>query len=473
MKQRNTLDILKKYYLDKKHNVIIISIMFCFNVICLMKSIPIVQTILTDFGIVATSSGITVISVLAWLKNKKQDKRGLNYEVNERDKKEPFPVLRSTYLKELRRVKGCLFVLGESGAGKSRLLCQLEKQLKESSINYVSIKNNYFESWPLMDDAEYIIFDQFEKILDISVPSKRIKSIEALDDGSRTIILSLRKEYFAEINKMFKQSRDYLWVEYNDHEKAQIIKCLYNLIGEENIFDTLDDTFRDDKQRIDMLYLNIINKKIQIELTLLKQIIMDVIENRILFIQLTYLGRILQQDNDGLQQAEDDWKGCRDYNILITHYIEKEIDNFEYSDVAYLILFLLCQDSKGTYANMEEDFANISIQSEEIIRSTLKYLEGLQLILPIKSDNNRRGGAYIAQYEMSHSYVLDILLTLCNSKLDISIRNNIMYCNRECQIKRNEYSAQKEFHKGGIRKKRKNYLNKKNFYFCHWASCSY
>ena len=135
-----------------------------------------------------------------------------------------------------------------------------------------------------------------------------------------------------------------------------------------------------------------------------------------------------------------------------------------YSDVAYLILFLLCQDTKGIYANMEDDFSNISIQSEEIIRSTLVYLEKLKLILPIKSDDNQRG-AYVAQYEISHSYILEILLAICNYKLDINICNNIMFYNREYQIKRNEYTIGKEFPKEKISKIREDYIKKDRFLF--------
>lgn len=196
---------------------------------------------------------------------------------------------------------------------------------------------------------------------------------------------------------------------------------------------------------------------------MIKQVVLDVIEKKILFIQLSYLGRILQQDNqDVIMQAENDWLKYKDYNILIMHFIEEQIDSFTYSDSAYLILFLLCQDKKGIYANMNNDFKNITMQTDKIVDTVLEYLEGIQLISLIKSDDNIRGN-YTSQYEISHDYILDILLTLCNNKLDIGVRNNITFYNREYQVKRNEYSIQKMPTKMElINSQREKYINDKN-----------
>lgn len=456
MSRQNKLDIFRKYYLNEIHNFIILCIMLCFNIICIMKLIAPIQTALTELGIVTGVGGITAASLFTYLK--KQIKKEFYVQADEKDKEKPFSITRNSYLEQLKKVKGCLFVLGDSGVGKSYLLEQLEKEIPKC----VLIKNNYFESWPQINNAEYIILDQFEKILDISDPMRKINLIETLNNGDRTIILSLRKEYFAEIFKMLNYHGDYLWIEYNYEEKAQIIAQLYNLIGEENILDKFDDTSFSIKQKIDTLYSDITSNKISFGLTLLRQIIVDVIENKILFIQLSYLGRILQQDDNGIRLAENDWLEYKDYDILITHFIEKQIDNFMFSDSAYLILFLLCQDTKGIYANMKHDFKNISMQSDEIINITLQYLEEIQLIFPIKSDDNQRNSG-ISQYEISHDYILDILLTLCNSKLDIGIRNNIIFYNREYQNKRNEYSIQKRSPKiEYINKQREKYVSNKD-----------
>lgn len=432
--------------------------MFCFIIICLIRLIKPIQTALVELGTIATVTGITIATIYTYII---QIKKQFHDEANEKDKETPFSVSRDFYLERLKNVKGLIFLLGESGSGKSCLLDQLEKQLSQTS-QCISIRNNYFESWQEIDKGEYIIFDQFEKILDVSDPLKKIDSIKDLNNGVRTIILSLRKEYFGEIYKMFDYYEDFLWIEYKADEKVQIIAQLYNLIGEENIFDKLGYT-DDATQKLNMLHLDIRSNKITFRATLLKQIIIDIIENKILFIQLSYLGKILQQDDiDVIKQAENDWLKYRDYDILIMHYIEEQIDSFIYSDSAYLILFLLCQDTKGIYANMNNDFKNVSMQSDKTINKVLEYLEEIQLILPIKSDGNRRSKS-ISQYEISHDYILDTLLTLCNNKLDIGIRNNITFYNRKYQIKRNEYSIQRTSAKMDLlNKQREKYINSKD-----------
>lgn len=458
MNRRYILNILRKYYLNEFTNSITLGIMFCFIIICLIRLIKPIQTALVELGTIATVTGITIATIYTYII---QIKKQFHDEANEKDKETPFSVSRDFYLERLKNVKGLIFLLGESGSGKSCLLDQLEKQLSQTS-QCISIRNNYFESWQEIDKGEYIIFDQFEKILDVSDPLKKIDSIKDLNNGVRTIILSLRKEYFGEIYKMFDYYEDFLWIEYKADEKVQIIAQLYNLIGEENIFDKLGYT-DDATQKLNMLHLDIRSNKITFRATLLKQIIIDIIENKILFIQLSYLGKILQQDDiDVIKQAENDWLKYRDYDILIMHYIEEQIDSFIYSDSAYLILFLLCQDTKGIYANMNNDFKNVSMQSDKTINKVLEYLEEIQLILPIKSDGNRRSKS-ISQYEISHDYILDTLLTLCNNKLDIGIRNNITFYNRKYQIKRNEYSIQRTSAKMDLlNKQREKYINSKD-----------
>lgn len=469
MRKKNTLDVLRKYYLTERHNLIILVIMCFFNLFYVIILVPPIEKALTYINSFFTLSGLSVIGIISYLFTENRIKKQITEyycsDMGKNIKEEPFKVSRDYYLEKLKKGKGCFFILGESGIGKSRLLCQLKEQLGEfSTCDFV--KNNYFNCIAQINNADYIIFDQFEKILDLSEPNKIIEHIKSLNDGNRTIIFSVRKEYFAEIYKMFDYQGNLLWIDFNAQEKFKIISQLLNLIGDENPLDTLNYKSLSDKKIEDKLYSSLIDNDKQIKLDLLKQIVIDVIENKILFIQLTYLGRILQQDNKNeIQQAENDWRECKDYKILIMHYIEKEIDQFIHSDVAYIILFLLCQDTKGIYANEIDDFANITIQSDDVVKSTVEYLEGIQLILPIKSDNNQRG-MYISQYEIVHSYIQDILLSLCNNKLDIGLRNNIMFYSREYQIKRNESSIQEDnLRKEEISGKREEYIKNEKFLF--------
>lgn len=222
-------------------------------------------------------------------------------------------------------------------------------------------------------------------------------------------------------------------------KKVQIISQLYELIGEKSILRKLNAAITDD-EKIKQLHENIQKGTIQIESAFLKKIIIDVIENNILFIQLAQLGRILQQENGKLARVEEDWNKCQDYDILIMKYIEKRLDNFKYSKVAYLILFLLCQDTKGIYANTTDDFKNITMESQEVINATIEYIKKLQLVVAVKSHDNIRASD-VAQYEISHDYIREVVFNVCNSKLDASVQNNIIFYNREYQVERSEYSS--------------------------------
>lgn len=253
MNRRNTLDVLRKYYINEIPNSIILGIMLCLSLICLMRLITPIQNALTDLSIIVTICGFSVASFIA---NKVQLKKFYHDKANKKDKKEPFSISRNFYLEKLKNDKGFLFLLGESGSGKSRILDKLEEQISPN-IHCVTIRNNYFESWQEINNGAYIIFDQFEKILDISNPWEKINSIKSLNNCDRTIILSLRKEYFGEIYKMFEFHGNILWIEYNTDEQVQIITQLYNLIGEEDIFVKSGYTNYNAEQKLDALYSDI------------------------------------------------------------------------------------------------------------------------------------------------------------------------------------------------------------------------
>lgn len=71
-----------------------------------------------------------------------------------------------------------------------------------------------------------------------------------------------------------------MWIEYNTDEQVQIIAQLYNLIGEEDIFIKSGYTDLNAEQKLHALYSDIISNKVTFGLTLLKQIVVDIIEKR-------------------------------------------------------------------------------------------------------------------------------------------------------------------------------------------------
>lgn len=215
---------LGNYYLDQKHNVVIISIMSGLSLCCLLETVPWIKNVLDGYSlsidlIAVVFSAITYLIGRVWGKEENEQSDEKIYSNREKDKIDPFDIEREQYFEKLKGFQGQLFVLGDSGAGKSYMLGKLDKELREKSgCSSVLINNNYFEYENKIKGADYIILDQFEKILNESEPAKDINEIKDMD--TKTVILSLRKEYFADVYKMFNRKMDYLWLEYDAHEKS-------------------------------------------------------------------------------------------------------------------------------------------------------------------------------------------------------------------------------------------------------------
>lgn len=225
------------------------------------------------------------------------------------------------------------------------------------------------------------------------------------------------------------------WLNYDNAEIKEIKEYLQNVVGHSNAE----------------------NEKFE----LYNAIIKDLSQNRITFIQLSYVCKSILGNERAINSVNKQWIKVKDYNVLVSSFLEMQIDDFVYKDLAYNILYLMCQDKKGLYINRIADFQNVSMQSSENIKNTIQFLNNQKLIKKVKTSENIRP-METEEYEISHDYLLDLLENLCINKIDANIRNNIEFYNKNYQTKRDEYKAEKEFCKEKINDKYYNFFQPKS-----------
>ena len=341
--------------------------------------------------------------------------------------------------------RGILILTGNSGIGKSYLLRQFVDGLNEDE--YAFIENNYFYDWDYdqFTGKKYVILDQFEKAVFVANFKNKILNLKKLTQRSDAlIIISVRKEYFADIYKAFKFDKriSIKWLDYDKAEIKEIKDYLQKVIGK----------------------CNAENEKYQ----LYNDMIKDLQEKNISLIQLSYISKLILETPYTIKSVNQRWIKEKNYNILVYSFLERLIDNFLYMDLAYYILYLMCRDNMGIYINQVMDFQNISMQSLSRIENTLQFLQKQKLIKKVQADENVR---YLPteEYEISHDYLMELLDTLCISKLDANIRNNIEFYNKNYQEKRNKKQKKHEIEEESYVEK----INKRYYSFLKSKSKSY
>lgn len=134
----------------------------------------------------------------------------------------------------------------------------------------------------------------------------------------------------------------------------------------------------------------------------------------------------------GHQQVE---KEIYDYNDVIKDFYKKQIQECEYPDAAYVILYLLCLDRKGQYTNTMKDFQNISIMMEEEISDVMNFLHEQKWVKKLKKNPDIMR-SWTEPCEIAHDYLQEQFEKICIKQIPSPIRSNIDYYNKNCQIQR-------------------------------------
>ncbi len=390
--------IVDKFYLNNNNNVVFIFCIICNMALCVLSyyiKLNYMVSIIANIITIVTSLGIS------FNYNKPHKEELAKKELKEID------VARKSWFNEVATTDGIVFLTGESGIGKTYLLNQLMGEFDKRNISYDYEENNYFFDLQLnkMHDKEYIILDQFERALSFDNIFDNISIIKELEN--KKIIISMRKEYIGEIYRLFDfdESIRFVWLEYRKEEL-------------DDIEDYLQKLARGTKQSLK-------------EHSLYSKILEDAKLNRISLIQLSCLGREIQfMDEDYVEAKMEEY--AYNYDQVIMDYLTVQLDKYKYSKVAYIIMYLLCQDHNGQYINDMKDFQNVILESEDRIYETVNYLREQKWIKKVKENEEVRS-EFTENYEISHDYFMMLFEKICMKQIESDIRNNIKYYSVNCQ----------------------------------------
>lgn len=392
----------RRFYLNENINIAFIAFILCNIILFVLSYFAKLNSIISMVANILTVAGFFGIS---FYRNSKK----ANVEIV-KEKLEEIELERTNWFDEIIGKDGIVFLTGESGIGKTYLLNQLMKYFDNNHISYDFEENNYFFDLKTdkMYNKEYIILDQFERALSFDNILQNIQTLKDLNE--RKIIISIRKEYVGDVYKLFgfDDTIHFVWLDYKKEELVAIEDYLQRLA-------------RDTQKNLR-------------EHSLYSKILSDAEDNKISLIQLSYLGKEIQcKEEDYVEDQLE--KHTYDYDNVIKDYLKVQLEDYEFSDIAYVILYLLCQDHKGQYINEIKDFQNIAIESENKVSETVKFLREQGWIKKVKDNENKRS-ELTEHYEISHDYLIQLFEKLCMEQIDSSIRNNVKYYNVNCQIHR-------------------------------------
>lgn len=324
-------------------------------------------------------------------------------------------IKRDDQLPDIKEKSGLYILTGESGCGKSTLL----RDLFEHEENCLFMDKDYFLPWSEDLDfggKRYVILDQFENALPF-FDEDRKRIVEDLCSKDCLVILSFKEEVYGKVCKLFgdkirndhsSDDKNVFWLSLNENEKIllerEMNKTFNRKRGQSELFDDMLDSIRD---------------------------------NNMTLIRFSFLMKMIK--DKGTEKADNNYLEFeRDYDLLIKNYIKDVIDDYYYSQLAHQILYLLCLDANGIYSARLSDFRNITLASQEEIKSTLRALENDQLI---QLHRKEEGYTNINEYEITHDYVFETIKNICQENIPIGFRKNIEYYHNNIQLKRTEVSS--------------------------------
>lgn len=407
---------MRKYYINEKRNYFFI-IFILYNVfICLLTYFQKLNEYMQLSATVASIMGFWGVTLYSKQAEQNNEERKNIQEIY---------IERNSWFPEISETKDIVILTGASGIGKTYLLNQMLQNFDNKHIKYFYENGNYF--WNLSEedisDNDYVILDQFERALAFNNIIENIKTIKNLK--GQKVIISIRKEYFGDVYKLFdfNPSIETVWLDYRENEIKKIERYLQRLI-----LDT--DTSLNQHSFYSLIIEDVKNGSLSmIQLSFLVREIQYRTQE---YVQ-SQIKRYTHMDDTG--RKDEPPKRICDYDAVIRDDWEMQLDKYEYSETAYMILYLLSLDYNGKYTNAVKDFENICIQNENMIQKVLEFLVEHKWIKKVKESfyvNSR-----IEPYEIAHDYMQDMFEKLCRKKLSSDIRNNIDYYHVNCQLQRN------------------------------------
>ena len=320
---------------------------------------------------------------------------------------------------------GIRFIVGESGAGKSVLLKQLKDNLEKNNSKVYLQTDEYDLSLPRdIGDYDYIIFDQFERILWWERRIDEYISFISRYIDSKIIILSVRKEYAADVLALLNGREDavsFIMLDnkriIGDKEKLEDA----GITGELERY--LDAYFRGDMKKESVLWTAVKNDELSM-------------------IQLDNICK--RKGRWRPDEIEQTWDESRDnYDRIVRSFLQEDIEKCGYrKESVYEMLYFLSLDSKQKSVYRLSDFQNITLLPFEQLQNVVKFLASKGWIEKAVDSNKRTGrhsdseDNWDTEYCMTHDYHLEKFYEISIDILDSQVRRNIDYYHANCQEQR-------------------------------------
>jgi len=414
-------NFIKNHYINEKANTNF-AILILFNIIiCFLSYYAKLENYIGKAGGILTVAGFFGIGMYIGQKGTRSSDTQKGKTVLD----EP-SINRACWFSQITDKKGIVLLTGVSGIGKTCLLDQLKAHFDKKGISYYFEDGNYFRKLDLrqMQDKDYVILDQFERALAFDNIRENISALKNLAD--KNMIISVRKEYLGDVYRLlgFDTTVHLVWLDYSEDDIKEIESFLGEIARktEEGVkgHKLYGRILKDIQQgNLSMIQLSFLIREIQYKE---EEYVMEQLDRY-------YHIEIIEQDD---KQAE---RKVYDYDNVIMDFFREQLDSYENSETAYLILFLLCLDHKGQYMNTIKDFQNICIRPADSISSVMEFLFEQKWVKKVKENENVRTD-WTEPCEIAHDYLQALFDRLCREHIPAGIRSNIEYYNENCQIQR-------------------------------------
>ena len=316
-------------------------------------------------------------------------------------------IKRNDDVESLLAREGFIFVTGSSGVGKSVLLGQVKDYLEKKEKTVSEISEYYGLTEDDLQGSQYIILDQFERILWMS--DNRIKEIRNLIlklCKTKKIIISFRKDYAIDIYELFSEEGTIpsYFVVKNTPGVLQGIRAFFEKLTQ--------------------------SEKSEAELA--EWIVQDASQNKVTMIQIENLSKGYREY--GKEKMVEMWRSAqKDYDRLMSLLWSEDIKKLSNFQSAYEILYFLSLDSKQQFSYSFQDFQSITFLPDRQLLEVVNFLEEEKWIQMtgnkgLSSMDSVGNGKYI----MAHDYYRDNFNKMISEILDPQIRKNIDYYFRNC-----------------------------------------
>lgn len=276
--------------------------------------------------------------------------------------------------------KQTIVISGESGCGKSTLV---KKFLEVDPDNVFFKDGNYYEPFSVPLTAKIAIFDQFEKAAQYSEYNDYISGINDMKNRIKFIVV-VRKEFAGELIKRLNAKLVYIT---NDDVSEDSITAYFQQFSEESVKNH----------------------------PVIERIRTDFAENKITFIHLNILSKMLKDDDYNFEAGDK-------YDEFLQDYLKTVLYRSHQPEALMDILYLLSLGFRDNTTLSFADFQNATLSKSERVENAVEYLISTGWVREVNSSN---AGQSEKRYQIAHDYYDLLLQRICTEDMNPQICSNI------------------------------------------------